>query len=307
MFHLENNNPPSTSEIWWSINQLIITIVISWFVSNLFAFGVCLLTMFEFNLQTMNTFLSNPFVYPQYKMALWQFQGIFGILTFWAAPMFYRKYIDNPKTIVPLHQVASIDIPPLLWVLTPFIVIGFMPIDSWIIDWNQSISLPESFKGIETWAKDSEMRMETLTKYLTSFQNFSEFLAAILVMAVIHAVGEELLFRGILQNKLQLLTKNYHIAIWITAFIFSTIHFQFYGFVPRLLLGALFGYLYVWSGNLAIPILAHFVNNGFTLVLIYVGIDTDTKVPIEFASISLVLVISFVYIFKKFASNYPKI
>jgi membrane protease YdiL (CAAX protease family) len=126
-----------------------------------------------------------------------------------------------------------------------------------------------------------------------------EFLAAIVILAIVPAIGEELLFRGILQNKIEMLSKNKHIAIWITAFIFSFIHFQFYGFVPRLLLGALFGYLYIWSGNLTIPILAHFINNGFTLLLLYAGVNFEMSVPMEITILSFILVISFLYIFKK--------
>jgi membrane protease YdiL (CAAX protease family) len=141
--------------------------------------------------------------------------------------------------------------------------------------------------------------MQELTTYLTNFENIVEFLAAIVILAVVPAIGEELLFRGILQNKITLLTKNYHVAIWVSAIIFSAIHFQFYGFVPRVLLGALFGYLYVWSGNLGVAILAHFINNGFTLFLIYAGLSLDAVAPIELCVGATVLVITFLYLFRR--------
>jgi membrane protease YdiL (CAAX protease family) len=91
----------------------------------------------------------------------------------------------------------------------------------------------------------------------------------VFVIALLPAIGEELVFRGMLQPELFRATGNHHAAIWISAIIFSAFHMQFFGFVPRLLLGALFGYLYVWSANLLIPMIAHFVNNGFSVLMMY--------------------------------------
>src|SRR5690554_5832087 len=104
---------------------------------------------------------------------------------------------------------------------------------------------------------------------MTRFDNAGDFILALIVIGLIPAVGEELLFRGLVQNQIGAITKNIHVAIWLAAFLFSTFHFQFYGFVPRMFLGVLFGYLYYWSGNLFIAMLAHFINNGLTLILLY--------------------------------------
>jgi membrane protease YdiL (CAAX protease family) len=119
------------------------------------------------------------------------------------------------------------------------------------------------------------------------------------VVAVLAGVSEELLFRGVLQNIILKTTKNPHLAIWFTAFTFSFIHFQFYGFVPRMLLGALFGYLYFWTKSLWIPMFAHIVNNGFTLIMAYmndmkmvkVDIEDTKSVPLSMALGSLVMTI----------------
>jgi membrane protease YdiL (CAAX protease family) len=101
------------------------------------------------------------------------------------------------------------------------------------------------------------------------------------VIAVLPGIGEELLFRGFLQNLLKRIFKNDHVAIWVAAVLFSAIHFQFYGFIPRMLLGALFGYIYVWSGNLLYPIIAHFVNNCVSLVALYVYQKGLTDIDVE--------------------------
>jgi len=94
---------------------------------------------------------------------------------------------------------------------------------------------------------------------------------------VLPAIGEELYFRGSLQGILQQ-WKGIRISIWITAIIFSTIHFQFYGFVPRMLMGAFFGYLLFWSENMWLPIVAHFTNNVLAIIFYYLKFN-GFKVP----------------------------
>jgi membrane protease YdiL (CAAX protease family) len=157
----------------------------------------------------------------------------------------------------------------LVWAI--LLVPALAPLLELTITWNKNLVLPEFLSGIELWAKTKEIELAQLTEYLIAFSDFGQFLTGLLVIAVLPAVCEELLFRGTIQPYIQRLTGSPHRAIWITAFVFSAIHLQFYGFVPRLLLGALFGYLYYWSGNLSIPILGHFVNNGITVVLSYLS------------------------------------
>jgi len=91
----------------------------------------------------------------------------------------------------------------------------------------------------------------------------------LLTIAVLPAIGEELLFRGIIQTNLEKGFKKPHLAIWLTALIFSFIHFQFQGFIPRVLLGALLGYLFLWSRNLWVPIIAHLIYNASQIFLQY--------------------------------------
>jgi membrane protease YdiL (CAAX protease family) len=129
--------------------------------------------------------------------------------------------------------------------------------------------MPDFLKGFEYWAREKEDIAAELTAYLTQFDSFGNFALAFFVIAILAGVGEELVFRGMLQPELQRATGNIHAAIWISAILFSAIHLQFFGFVPRMLLGVMFGYLYYWSGNIIIPMLAHFVNNGFSLLMVY--------------------------------------
>ncbi|MBC8151519.1 MAG: CPBP family intramembrane metalloprotease [Bacteroidetes bacterium] len=161
------------------------------------------------------------------------------------------------------------------------LVIAFMPVDGLFIEWNQNLDLPASLEPLERWMRDTEDRAAVATKTLTTFATIGQLLTALLVIALLPAIGEELLFRGILQRKLVTLTGGVHAGIWLTAVLFSAIHVQFYGFVPRMLLGALFGYLYAWSGNLWVPMLAHFVNNGFTVLMVYFYQQKQISVDIE--------------------------
>lgn len=136
---------------------------------------------------------------------------------------------------------------------------------------NQQMKLPESLANMEAWMEAKELEMKTITEKMLVGTSFSDLLLNLLVVAVVPAIGEELLFRGSLQPILTRWFKNYHVAIWATAIIFSAIHVQFYGFIPRLLMGAAFGYLFYWSKSIWLPILAHFLNNGTAVVLYFIG------------------------------------
>ncbi|WP_456243009.1 CPBP family intramembrane glutamic endopeptidase [Spirosoma soli] len=198
----------------------------------------------------------------------------------------------------PLHLVTGLG-------LVVLAVITFMPFDGLIIEWNQNLHLPQTLAPLEQWIRDKEKGLEGVTKYLTTFKTTQQLLIAMLVIAVIPAIGEETLFRGILQRNLSYWTGNVHVGIWVAAALFSAIHVQFLGFFPRMLLGALFGYLYLWSGNLWVAILAHFVNNGFTVLMVYLyqrkvtsmNIESTEVVPVAGAMISLVITAGLLYVF----------
>lgn len=156
------------------------------------------------------------------------------------------------------------------------LMVVIIPFINLLGDLNHQIVLPKAFSGIENWMKTYEEQAAKLTEQLLNVHTVSGLLFNILLIAIIPAFGEELFFRGTLQRILQE-WKGVITAIWITAFVFSAIHFQFYGFIPRMLLGAFFGYLLLWSGNLALPMVAHFTNNGLAVIFFYLknnGVQT---------------------------------
>ncbi|MBC7747526.1 MAG: CPBP family intramembrane metalloprotease, partial [Methylotenera sp.] len=198
-------------------------------------------------------------------------------IPFIGASLFFW-YIIEKQTVDTLsfHEVK-----PMVFIVVALLVIGFMGFDALIIEWNQGMVLPEAMKGIEKWMKNSEEATGEMTKFLTTFKTPSQLIVALVVVAVLAGISEELLFRGVLQNITLRAFGNPHLAIWFAAFTFSFIHLQFYGFFPRMLLGALFGYLYYWTKNLWVPMFAHFVNNGFTLLMAYLYSTKAVKIDIE--------------------------
>lgn len=140
-------------------------------------------------------------------------------------------------------------------------LLAFIPAINFIGNLNSKMSLPESLAGMETWMKNMEESARVLTEKFMLVDGISGLLFNVFMIAVLPAIGEELMFRGVVQNIFTRWTKNKHWGIWITAFLFSAMHMQFYGFLPRFMLGAMFGYLLVWTGSMWVPVTAHFVNN----------------------------------------------
>lgn len=135
-----------------------------------------------------------------------------------------------------------------------------------VVEWNQNISLPQWMAGIEQWMRSTEDNASQLVNKVLTPQGPLALVVSVLIVGVLAGFSEELFFRGALQRLLTTGNVNRHVAVWCVAIIFSAIHMQFYGFVPRMLLGAYFGYLLVWSGSLWLPVLAHIVNNTLYVV-----------------------------------------
>ncbi|ULT28466.1 CPBP family intramembrane metalloprotease [Sphingobacterium sp. E70] len=119
-----------------------------------------------------------------------------------------------------------------------FAMLAFMPLMSLIGHWNESLQLPDNMRSVQVWMERSERESGDLIKGIIVETSFIGFLFNLVVLALIPAVGEELLFRGVLQNIVGRWISNPHVVIWIVAIVFSAIHLQFFGFIPRMLLGA---------------------------------------------------------------------
>jgi membrane protease YdiL (CAAX protease family) len=158
---------------------------------------------------------------------------------------------------------------PINYLLIAVFMVVLTPFLSWVIELNANMVLPDFLSGVEEWMRDEERKGQRLTKAFLTFDGVGSLIYVMVIVAIVPAIGEELLFRGVLQKIMIAWTKNPHTGIWITAFLFSALHMQFFGFFPRMLLGALFGYLFLWSKSLWLPILGHFINNGSVVLASY--------------------------------------
>ena len=162
--------------------------------------------------------------------------------------------------------------------LAALVMVCAIPGINLLADLNNRIVLPECLSSLEQFFRQMEEEAALLTERFMQADNVWVMMINMGLMAVLPALAEEMSFRGVLQ---QLLGGRRHVAIWLTAVIFSAIHMQFYGFVPRMLMGALFGYVFVWTGSLWVPIVMHFVNNGMAVLVYYIfsskGVAIDTN------------------------------
>ena len=201
-----------------------------------------------------------------------------------------------------------------LWAI--FLMLMALPAINLVGYFNQQMSLPAFLEPLEQWMKTAEANAAHLTEQFLSVTTFDGLIINILLMALLPAVAEELTFRGVLQNLFEVKDETLkkkgnrvHIAIWCSAILFSAIHMQFYGFLPRMLMGALFGYALVWTGSLWIPILMHFTNNAMAVILYFLAIrsgwDMDkvdtigTNDTLWLGVVSLVFTIIGIYAFRR--------
>jgi membrane protease YdiL (CAAX protease family) len=207
-------------------------------------------------------------------------QGISSIFMFVVPPIVY--YFITRKE----HQMRdlgfrSINRPWPLFILAAIaLVFVSMPVTDQLGTWNESMKLGPAFEKIEELIKMFEDSAETLTEQMLNVDTVGGLLFNLVVIALIPAVGEELTFRGVIQQGLTR-RMNPHIAIFLSSAIFSFIHFQFYGFLPRLFLGMLLGYMFYTSGALWTSMLMHFLNNGSAVVVYYLNNKGIINVDVE--------------------------
>lgn len=183
----------------------------------------------------------------------------------------------SPKVYLKTDKVQNLSFLLLAIVL----IVAIQPVVNTISYYNHQIILPDSFASFEQWMKGSEQSAEKTVRLLFSDKSITGLVFNLLVIAVMAGLAEEVFFRGCLQQIMQKIFLNTHVAIWVTAVIFSIIHFQFYGFFPRVILGALLGYLFVWSGNIWVPVIVHTIHNGLNVVLAYVFYGTPEYEQLE--------------------------
>lgn len=168
---------------------------------------------------------------------------------------------DRPASLLAIDR----GIAPSLAILAVLAMVVGIPAMDALVAWNESMTLPESLSGLESWMQDKEEAARQSVDILLGGTSVGDHIVSLLIVAVLAGFSEELFFRGALQRLMASGRMNPHIAVWLTAFIFSAFHMQFYGFFPRLLLGAYFGYLLWWSRSLWLPFMIHMFNNALVV------------------------------------------
>lgn len=176
-----------------------------------------------------------------------------------------RSAVRNQKSEV-RYQLVGVSVGVMLTAI---------PLINCLVSWNQAIRLPESMSGLEQLMQQMEEQADRILQGFLTYKDGAWWVLMLnlLILAVLPAIGEELTFRGVLQRLIsnqQSAVRN-HVAVWVTAFIFAFVHFQFYGFIARMLLGAVLGYALVWSGNIGYSILMHATNNALSVIVFYLG------------------------------------
>ena len=178
-----------------------------------------------------------------------------------AMAIFYRR---------PLHTMRLDSAPTwkALFIVVLFYIIS-LPAMNWLVSLNESMSLPSWMSGIEQMMRNLEDSAAETTKQLLDINTVGELLACTFVVGVMAGLSEEMLFRGAMLRTMQDSRLGTHAVVLIVAILFSAFHMQFYGFIPRMLLGVWLGYLFVWTRSLWVPIIAHTLNNSTVVLFSY--------------------------------------
>jgi membrane protease YdiL (CAAX protease family) len=217
-----------------------------------------------------------------------------------------RLYSTNPAGYLGLKRPYN----RFYYLAGAFLLLVAIPLTGLLGEWNRQVSFPS---GIEEWMKQQEEEAAKTIKLLLSKHTVKDLLLNIFFIAGLAAVGEELLFRGMVQRILTRWFRSPWIAITVAAFLFSAMHVQFYGFLPRFVLGILLGALYWYSGSLWTAMLAHFVYDAFLIIVVYnnpASLQDENAISVRnmamAAAVSFVAMIGLLYWMRKNTrSKYP--
>jgi CAAX protease family protein len=217
--------------------------------------------------------------------------------------------LNKPRGSFGLEELKR----PQLNDLALVIILAFciFPLTSFTGQLNSGLLLPDWLSGVQEWMEEKEDNANNMIETLIVSNSLGVLILNLFMIAVLPALGEELIFRGVLQKIAYRLFKSGHLAVWVVAFLFSALHFQFFGFIPRFILGLFFGYLFLWGGTLWLPVLAHFVNNAVPVIGVYIkGWDTMKSIQDicfwkQLIGLTIPLVISLL-IMQYFKNNYNR-
>jgi membrane protease YdiL (CAAX protease family) len=216
----------------------------------------------------METILSNS---PDLLRSMQFFQtlGMF----FFPAVFCAWLFSDNYKNYLQIDTPVQVPVLGLTF-LSILVVIPFLNFTAAV---NQQMVFPEWLKGLEEWMKRMEVSQNEIQEKMLYAENLWDLLFVVVIVCVLAAVAEEFIFRGLLQNIFGKTIKNPHVVIWTVAVLFSVVHLQFLGFLPRMLLGAYLGYLLYYTKSIWVPVFAHFINNFISVIVFHIFRNSPEK------------------------------
>jgi len=239
-----------------------------------------------------------------------KFLQIFYSIGLFLIPGLLAGYLikGNSFTYILAHNRPSL----VTAIMIVLLLLSAVPLINFLVELNLGISLPDRLSGIEEKIHSAEQDAQDMMGAFLSTTSIWGFIVNLVMIAVIPALGEEFLFRGVIQRILTEWFKNHHVAIIVSAILFSVMHFQFLGFLPRMTLGILFGYLFVWSRTIWIPVIAHFINNAMAVVFVYlysdgviqydldtVGSTGETLIYTGFSVLAVAMMLSGIYYYER--------
>jgi len=238
------------------------------------------------------------------NLSLMRLTQMLNQLGFFLIPPFLFAWLSEQK---PYDFLGFSKAKPLHLLAAALLILVAGPIIGYVSAWNEGLRLPPQLAGIGEWMRSSEDTAARLTGRFLEAPGTPALLLNLVMIGLLPSLGEELLFRSALIGLFRKMFRGIHIPVILSAIIFSTLHLQFFGFVPRFLLGLAFGYLFVWSGSIWIPITAHFINNTSVVIASYLfnkGVspvppddfgNSDSLTWIAFSAIACLLILFLVY------------
>ncbi len=255
------------SKIVFSVFIILVSFLVIILIGILFAIPI-----FQINLSDFTNLATN--YDDPVTLRFLKYLQIIQSIGLFIVPAFIIGYVFHNRSLVYLRFMIT---KKNLVILTIFIFIASIPLINSLAILNESMQLPDWLSGLEKWMIEQETNAAELTKAFLKMDNLGNLVFNIIMIGVLPSLGEELIFRGVLQRLFAEWAKNIHLGIIIAAILFSALHMQFYGFLPRMVLGILLGYLFYWSGSIWIPIIGHFVNNTMAILLYYFYGDSLTN------------------------------
>ncbi|WP_157740532.1 CPBP family intramembrane glutamic endopeptidase [Mucilaginibacter xinganensis] len=270
------------------------------FIGNVIGIGIVTAV---YGLKTLMAISTLSVTAPHFAPALWILQITGTTIPIFAAPVVFAWLLTNQ----PRYYIKTdFSFPWALMVIIFALMFLSNPLIELLSNINQKMVLPPWLK----WMRESEDSAQKVMEAILKMNNIWDVIVNVLMVGLLTAIAEEFMFRGVIQTIFVRWTRNTHAAVWITAILFSAFHMEFFGFLPRLLLGVFFGYFVAWSGSIWTGVWAHFINNGTIVIVTYLFqkkiINGDPNDQHLFNNlwyaISFVIVIALLFIYRKIAA-----